>query len=371
MVTAGVFLVLKFSFAIAASPAASGLLLFFSVTTLFFGAIVACFQFDIKKIIAYSTTSQLGLMFLAASVSAYNLAIFHFFNHAFFKCLLFLLAGVVIHELKNEQDIRKMGGLMHKMPFTFVCFFIGSLSLAGFPFFSGAVSKDLIFSVTDHIALCEDGTWGAAFFYISLRLSSVLTIVYSARLIFYVFLGDYNYKRGLLGRGYYDTALKNPFYLWPITVLTVLSVVSGKAFKKFFIHSEDIFIGVENDVFVCDFAQEAIICTEFNYLSWVISFGGVLAAAYTLHLLQKQGKDELFYVEHRPRLYRLYCFFNRKCYIDDFYAHFVVRPVFLFAHVLRKTFERGLFMAPLPLLSKLASESRRAFTPVSPRSEFF
>lgn len=158
MVTAGVFLVVKFSFLIGGSMLAKQMLLFFSVTTMFFGAIVACFQFDIKKVIAYSTSSQLGLMFLAASVSAHNLAIFHFFNHAFFKCLLFLLAGVIIHELKNEQDIRRMGDLAEKMPFVFTCFIVASLSLAGFPFFSGATSKDLIFAVTDHLAFLDEGS---------------------------------------------------------------------------------------------------------------------------------------------------------------------------------------------------------------------
>lgn len=157
MVTAGVFLVVKFSFLIGGSAVAKQMLLFFSVTTMFFGAAVACFQFDIKKIIAYSTSSQLGLMLLAASISAHNLAIFHFFNHAFFKCLLFLLAGIIIHELKNEQDIRKMGNLVEKLPFVFTSFVIASLSLVGFPFFSGATSKDLIFAVTDHLAFLDEG----------------------------------------------------------------------------------------------------------------------------------------------------------------------------------------------------------------------
>jgi len=267
MVTAGVFLVVKFSFIISGSALAKQVLLFFSVATMFFGATVACFQFDIKKIIAYSTSSQLGLMLLAASVSAHNLSIFHFFNHAFFKCLLFLLAGIIIHELKNEQDIRRMGNLIEKMPFTFTCFLIASLSLAGFPFFSGSISKDLVFTITDHLAFLKEGNWGGTFFFLFLRVSSVLTLVYSTRLIYYVFFGAPKYRRNLLGRGYYDATLRTPLYLAPVTMLTLMSIAGGRIFKKFFVHSEGLFVGVENDVFVCDFAQEAILCHEYSYLS--------------------------------------------------------------------------------------------------------
>lgn len=107
------------------------------------------FQYDIKKIIAYSTCGQLGIMFLGCSLSGYDFALFHFFNHAFFKCLLFLLSGVIIHELRGEQDIRAMGRLSAMMPVTFSFFMVATLSLAGFPSFSGAISKDLILGLVD------------------------------------------------------------------------------------------------------------------------------------------------------------------------------------------------------------------------------
>jgi len=107
------------------------------------------FQYDIKKIIAYSTCGQLGIMFLGCSLSGYDFALFHFFNHAFFKCLLFLLAGAIIHELRGEQDIRAMGRLSSIMPVTFSFFLVATLSLAGFPSFSGSVSKDLILGLVD------------------------------------------------------------------------------------------------------------------------------------------------------------------------------------------------------------------------------
>src|SRR6185312_17179089 len=110
----------------------------------FFGSIVGLTQFDIKKIIAYSTCSQLGYMLVACGCSNYSVAFFHLFNHAFIKALLFLTAGIVISKLSGEQDVRKMGGLLYIMPLTYVFMLIGSLSLAGFPFLSGYYSKDLI-----------------------------------------------------------------------------------------------------------------------------------------------------------------------------------------------------------------------------------
>jgi len=152
MVTAGVYLVIRFSFVFELSPVARKIMFVGGISTVIVSSFIALAQYDIKKIIAYSTCSQLGLMFVACSVSAYDLALYHFFNHAFFKCLLFLLAGVIIHELRNEQDIRKMGGLAAKMPLTFFLFLIASMSLTGVPGFSGALSKDAILHLTNFAA---------------------------------------------------------------------------------------------------------------------------------------------------------------------------------------------------------------------------
>lgn len=147
MVTAGVYLVVRFSLVIEHSFTAKCLLFFGSICTIFFSSAIGAAQFDLKKIIAYSTCSQLGLMFFSCSLSAYDLALFHFFNHAFFKCLLFLIAGTIIHELLGEQDIRYMGGVLRKMPFTYICFIIAVFSLIGMPFLSGAQSKDMILNL--------------------------------------------------------------------------------------------------------------------------------------------------------------------------------------------------------------------------------
>ena len=144
MVTAGVFLVVRCSPIFEYSQFALNFVAIIGMITAFFAASIALVQNDIKKIIAYSTCSQLGYMFFAAGVGAYHVAIFHLFTHAFFKALLFLGSGSVIHSLKNEQDIRNMGGLWKSMPYTWLAMIVGTLALTGFPFLSGYYSKDAI-----------------------------------------------------------------------------------------------------------------------------------------------------------------------------------------------------------------------------------
>jgi len=144
MVTAGVFVILRSSPIFELSPQSLLIVAIVGAITSFFAATTGAFQNDLKRVIAYSTCSQLGYMVFACGVSNYSLALFHLFNHAFFKALLFLSAGSVIHALVDEQDMRKMGGLLKLMPFTYVMICIGSLALMGFPFLTGFYSKDLI-----------------------------------------------------------------------------------------------------------------------------------------------------------------------------------------------------------------------------------
>jgi len=145
MVTAGIFLVLRFSLLFDSSPTILFLMTLFGISTIFFSSLIGIFQNDIKKIVAYSTCSQLGYMLLACGVSKYVVCFYHLVNHAFFKACLFLACGCVIH-IVNEQDIRKIGGLFLKYKLLYLVFFIASLSLSGFPFFSGFFSKELIIS---------------------------------------------------------------------------------------------------------------------------------------------------------------------------------------------------------------------------------
>lgn len=193
MVTAGVYLIVRTSFFFEFSDFVWNLTLIIGAFTALFGSITACFQYDIKRIIAFSTCSQLGYMFLACGLSAYNLAMFHLFIHAFFKALLFLCAGSVIHAINDEQDIRKMGGLLLCLPITYTGLCIGFFSLAGLPFTSGFFSKDTIIE----LALTK-WTIPALYAYICASLGAWFTAFYSIRFFYYVIFNDTNLSRTII-----------------------------------------------------------------------------------------------------------------------------------------------------------------------------
>jgi NADH-ubiquinone oxidoreductase chain 5 len=179
MVTAGVFLVIRCSFLFEYS---SNILLFMGLVgglTCFFSSIIGAFQFDIKKIVAYSTCSQLGYMFFSCGMSNYSVSLFHLFNHAFFKALLFLSMGSIIHAMSDEQDFRRMGGLVNLLPFTYVMVMIGSLSLLAIPFLTGFYSKDMILEFT-YARFNLDGF----FLYLLGIFAAFFTAFYSTRLIY-------------------------------------------------------------------------------------------------------------------------------------------------------------------------------------------
>ena len=148
MVTAGVFVIIRFSPVIEFSPSMLNFLIIIGAFTAFFAAFTGTFQHDLKKVIAYSTCSQLGYMIFCCGLSCYNISFFHLFNHAFFKALLFLSAGSIIHSLNNEQDMRRMGSAILFLPLTYSVMLIGSLALTGFPFLTGFYSKDIILEVS-------------------------------------------------------------------------------------------------------------------------------------------------------------------------------------------------------------------------------
>ena len=185
MVTAGVFLMARMSPLMEYAPYALSFVTFIGASTAFFAATVGCVQNDIKRVIAYSTCSQLGYMFVAAGVGAYQVSIFHLITHAFFKALLFLCAGSVIHAMSDEQDMRKMGGLARLIPVTCVVMWIGNLALAGIPPFAGSYSKDAIISA----AYLARSTVSAPTPSSARVLAAFLTAFYSWRLLFMTFHG--------------------------------------------------------------------------------------------------------------------------------------------------------------------------------------
>jgi NADH-quinone oxidoreductase subunit L len=226
MVTAGVFMVARLSPLFELAPIALGVVTFFGATTAFFAATVGLVQNDIKRVVAYSTCSQLGYMFVAEGIGAYGAGIFHLFTHAFFKALLFLGAGAVIHALHHEQDMRRMGGLRKVLPFTWAMMLIGTLSLTGFPFTSGFVSKDAVIEAA-YAAHSPIATYG----FLLTLVAAVLTSFYSWRLMFLTFEGKPREKPEVL-----EHAHEPPWTMGlPLIVLALGSLLAGAIFMHFFI----------------------------------------------------------------------------------------------------------------------------------------
>lgn len=228
MVTAGVFLVARFSPLFEYAPTALMVVCVVGAVTAFVAATIGMTQFDIKRVIAYSTMSQLGYMFFALGVSAYGAAIFHLMTHAFFKALLFLGAGSVIHAMSDEQDMRKMGGIWRMIPTTYVLMWIGSLALAGIPFFAGYYSKDIILE-----AAWADHTWFGTFAYWMGIAAAFMTAFYSWRLILMTFHGKPRADEKVMAHVHESP----PIMISPLVVLATGAIVAGALFYGGFVGS--------------------------------------------------------------------------------------------------------------------------------------
>jgi NADH-quinone oxidoreductase subunit L len=225
MVTAGVFMVARLSPLFELAPNAQAVVMFIGATTAFFAATVGLVQNDIKRIVAYSTCSQLGYMFVAMGAGAYSVGMYHLFTHAFFKALLFLGSGSVIYAMHHEQDIRNMGGLWRKIPYTFAVMCIGTLALTGFPLFAGYFSKDAIIES----AYASQNPF-STYAYILTVGAAGLTSFYSWRLIFKTFFGEPHDQE------HYEAAHESPLWmLVPIGVLAAGSIFSGLPFRELFV----------------------------------------------------------------------------------------------------------------------------------------
>src|ERR1700756_5429666 len=228
MVTAGVFMVARLSPLFELAPDARAVVMFFGATTAMFAATVGLVQNDIKRVIAYSTCSQLGYMFVAMGAGAYSIGMFHLFTHAFFKALLFLGSGSVIYAMHHEQDIRNMGGLKDKIPYTYIVMVIGTLALTGFPLTAGYFSKDAIIE-SAYVSHNPFAFYG----FLMTVIAAGLTAFYSWRLILKTFFGEPHDQE------HYEAAHESPLWmLIPIGVLAVGSIASGFPFKELFAGSE-------------------------------------------------------------------------------------------------------------------------------------
>lgn len=228
LVTAGVFFLIRCSYLFEYSEISLFILITLGGLTSILGASIAVFQNDIKKIIAFSTTSQLGYMVFSCGISSYSIALFHLFNHGFFKALLFLSAGAVIHSLGNEQDLRKYGALSKFLPFTYTCMFFGFFSLAGMPFFSGYYSKELLLEsgyASYHII--------SYFSFFLCTIVALLTSFYSFRCFYLVFLGNNNLAKPSL-----TFLFELPKYMaFCLFFLTLGALFAGYLFSDLFTHS--------------------------------------------------------------------------------------------------------------------------------------
>ncbi len=318
MVTAGVFLVVRCSPIYEYSAISQSLIITVGASTAFFAATIGLVQNDIKKIIAYSTCSQLGYMFFAAGIGAYHIAIFHLFTHAFFKALLFLCAGSVIHSLHEEQDIRKMGGIYKKIPYTYVFMVIGTLAITGFPFLSGFYSKDAILEA----AFFSSNSMGSYATIIGVT-TAILTSIYSWRLIYKTFHGNYRNENYA-----FEKVHESPLViLAPLFLLTLGAVFAGFLFK-------DIFIGIDHQVFWNGsiFFKEKFVLQHppywFLYFTPVVGFL-IIFIAYYLYVKNENILNQLKET-HKP----VYEFLLNKWYFDEFYEFLFVKPAKAFGNFL-------------------------------------
>ena len=310
MVTAGVFLVVRCSPVYEYSPLILNFITIVGMTTAFFAATVALVQTDIKKIIAYSTCSQLGYMFFAAGVGAYNVAMFHLFTHAFFKALLFLGSGSVIHAFKDEQDIRNMGGVRKKLPYTYVFMLIGTLALTGFPFLSGFYSKDAIIEFA-YLRNSSLGNYAAT---IGI-FTAFLTSIYSWRLFFKTFHGPYNNLKVPINETH-----ESPFVmLGPLLFLAIGAIFAGYFFKTTFIghHSNEFW---QSSIFFLNEIKHDPIPLWFLILTPVLVVISIPISYY--YFISNTKILEEFKNTNSP----LYSFLLNKWYIDELYDLLFVKP---------------------------------------------
>src|SRR5271166_556480 len=313
MVTAGVFMVARLSPMFEYAPTALAVVGVIGGTTAMFAASIGMVQPDIKKVVAYSTCSQLGYMFAAAGVSAYGAAIFHLFTHAFFKGLLFLCCGSVIHAMGGEQDMRRMGGLWRKLPWTYVTMWVGALSLSGITFFSGYYSKDMILDAT-----WASGTAVGRYAWCLGTLAAFMTAFYISRVMFMTFHGEPRADEETMHHAH-----ESPWVmLIPLIVLAI-----GATFFGYF--GYDFFVGDERASF---WKSSILVLPQYDSLALAEQVPGLIRYMPLIFGLAGLGLAYLFYivdpgipVRLAARFRALYLFLLNKWYFDELYDRLFVR----------------------------------------------
>jgi proton-translocating NADH-quinone oxidoreductase chain L len=308
MVTAGVFLLIRSSFIYEYVPNVLEFITFLGATTAIFASSVGLMQNDMKRVIAYSTCSQLGYMVFACGLSNYFAGLFHLSNHAFFKALLFLGAGSVIHAVNDEQDMRKMGGLRYLIPFTYTMMLIGSLALMGFPFLTGFYSKDLILELS-----YGNFSYSGHFSYYLGTLGAFLTAFYSTRLLYMTFLSTPSGHKAVICKASESAG--------PIAI-----ALAGLAIPSMFVgfYTKDMIVGLGSDFFGtsiffkpehCYSFDAEFIPASFKLLPLILSLSGVILA-FLLYTFQYKL---LFKIKTSNLGRQIYCFLNKKWFFDKVY----------------------------------------------------
>ena len=315
MVTAGVYLLMRSSPLIEYSSTLLLLCLWLGAITTMFSSLIGLFQQDIKKVIAYSTMSQLGMMVIAIGLSSYNIALFHLINHAFYKALLFLGAGSVIHAVSDNQDFRRFGGLINYLPLTYSVMFIASLSLVAFPFMTGFYSKDFILE-----SAYGQFTFSGVAVYIIATIGAIFTTLYSIKVLYLTFLTNPNGPTI-----YYKNAHEGDLFLSsPLIILALFSIFFGYITKDLFIGLGSNFF-IDNSLFIHPI-NEIMIDTEFGVptlfklLPFIFTISFSLIALVISELLPK-----LIISYKLSRLgYNIFGFFNQRFLIEFFYNKYIV-----------------------------------------------
>jgi NADH-quinone oxidoreductase subunit L len=312
MVTAGVYLVARMNWLYAASPAASSVVAIVGAVTAVFAATMALTQNDIKRVLAYSTISQLGYMFIGCGVGAAAAGVFHLYTHAFFKSLLFLSAGSVIHALSGEQDMRKMGGLRRRLPRTYPVFLIGAIAIAGVPFFSGFFSKDAI--------LAQAFLQGRMVIWLLGLTTAVMTAFYMFRLIFLTFFGEERFDLETARHLHESPGIMTS----PLFVLAALSIVAGYVGLPAVLGEKaDLFRRFLEPVIPAAAEGHVNLGTEWLLILASVAAAAIgIAAAVRLYLQRPQIPHAL--VARFPWLYKILV---HKYYVDELYGAVIVRPL--------------------------------------------
>ena len=342
MVTAGVFLLIRCSPLLEYSSCALNIITIIGSLTAFFAATTGLVQNDLKRVIAYSTCSQLGYMVFACGLSQYSVSLFHLMNHAFFKALLFLSAGSVIHAILDEQDMRKMGGLYRGLPITYVMILIGSLALMGFPFLTGFYSKDVILEV----AYAKFTVFGVFAHWLG-TISAFFTAFYSFRLIVFTFLSKAN------GFVIYYRGMHEPSRLMriPLYLLAFGSIFVGYVFKDMviglgtFFWQNSIFFSLNNSIFIdAEFLPVYIKIIPVIFSIFGMIFSLILYINY-MNLIYKIQKFQFIQI--------IYTFLNQKWFFDQVYFFFITLPILNFGYKITfKNIDRGFIelIGPLGLV---------------------